>query len=409
MVMFPLFVPWFLIGLVASSSHQQQNQQEDDSSAADRYLKPFSLDLHDFPQTGRGIRTLVDRSPGDILLQVPVDDTIAVSKLKDRLPITTSSDITEEQLLALGVLLLRNENHPYVSTMLPQEHFSVWTLPPDLWDHLCLPKCYRESFQATRRMVRDFCQTETADLADDGLWAFSMVRSRSIAVPELGGNNNKLPLALIPGLDLFNHAFEAGTSLQLKDDNWTLASSKSYRAGDQIYLSYGDDKDNWKLLLAYGFSIPNNNNPNALVFWTWEELLQAAGRVRPSMFPEHVRQSLLQHPQLQMYTAKTENRATFSYDAKAKEPRESLQNGLTMVSSLATQLGFPHDEEALPKDVLEQLLQNRLADLQNCRAKSMGATTIPSEWKPFLDSVQVALEEEEAYLVSATGSASTEK
>jgi hypothetical protein len=287
MFLLPLIVPWFLIaGLVASSS-KPQHPEEDGTTVPDSYLKPFDLQLHDFPQTGRGIRTLIDRSPGDILLKIPVEDTITIRKVQAHLQdvFDISHPYTEEQLLALGLLLLRDEHHPYVSsTMLPKEHFSVWNLPGDLWaNSLCLPRCYRESFQATRNMVlEDFAKTINGKYStQDVLWAFSMVRSRSIAVPELKEanddqeENSPPPLALIPGLDLFNHAFEAGTLLQLADDQWTLTSSKSYTAGDQIYLSYGDDKDDWKLLLTYGFS-SFDNNPNALVFWTWEDLLEAA-------------------------------------------------------------------------------------------------------------------------------------
>lgn len=52
---FPLFAPWIWFGLVASSlSHEDK---EEDLVIIDRYLRPFSLELYDFPQTGRGIRT----------------------------------------------------------------------------------------------------------------------------------------------------------------------------------------------------------------------------------------------------------------------------------------------------------------------------------------------------------------
>lgn len=395
---------------MASSSQQQQPQPENGSTAADRILKPFSLELHDFIDTGRGIRTLVNRSAGDIVLKVPVEDTITTTKLKDlgALSATATVAITQEQQLALGLGWLKrnhNKKHPYVPTMLPKEYYGIWTLPPKLWDELCLPSCYSESFQATRDMVQDFQKAYDED-DKSLLWAFSMVRSRSMAVPELTSNNeNEFSLALIPGLDLFNHAFDAGTVLQLHENHWTLTSSKSYRAGDQIYLSYGNDKDNWKFLLTYGFSIPKN--PNALVFWTWQELLGAAGMVRPAMFPEHTIQTLLQHPQLQQYTKNTEDRATFSFDCNTQSPRESLQNGLTLIGSLATQLGFPNDD-ALTKDVLDQLLQNRLAELQTCHDK-MTTSDIPLEWKAFWESVQLALNEEETYLRAAIASGTGSK
>jgi hypothetical protein len=354
-----------------------------------------------------------DRAPGDILLQIPVEEMITnnnVLSLKQQPQ--QSSLWTEEQRLAIALLWKKTrESNPYVMSVLPKEHFSFWTLPSDLWNEMMLPRCYRESFQATRSMILEFgtslLQQDSKDTnysLEDTLWAFSMVRSRSIAVPEFQSEDTStLPLALIPGLDLFNHVFDAGTLLQLESSpppgnpnrHWTLTSSKSYTAGDQIFLSYGDDKDNWKLLLTYGFAVPSN--PNSLVFWTWEDLLDAAGHVRPSVFPERVRKQLFQHPQLyEVYSKPSENRASFSYNAKTQTQRESLQTGLQMLDNLAVQLGHDGDT-TLSKDVLRQLIMNRLEDVKNS-IHSITLMTVPLEWKSFVQSVLLALQEEESYL-----------
>jgi len=384
-------------------------------STADKYLKPFDLELYDFPDTGRGIRTLVDRSPGDILLQVPVEDTITAIDNNDEY-----ISLSQEQQLAMTLLHhlrtdQKNKHHPYVSTVLPKDHYAIWNLPESMWEELKLPRCYRESFLATRQMVQEFVSSgadEDGSSQKDRMWAFSMVRSRSIAVPELESSSSTtntkqesstVPIALIPGLDLFNHQFDAGTLLQLMDQptgpaaHWTLTSSKSYSSGDQIYLSYGDEKDNWKLLLTYGFCLAtaDNNNPNALIFWTWQDLLEAAGNVRPSVFPARVQQSLLQHPQLyETYTVLSEQRASFSYNGKAKEPRESLVTGLQMMENLAVQLGQPHDE-SLGKDILEQLLENRRSELKvSIESVKSVEKDAEEKWQPFLASLRFALEEE---------------
>jgi hypothetical protein len=348
------------------------------------------------------------------LLEIPVKDTITLQQMSDVISELMSGSQsatqswTEEQLLAVVVLLLKNKNHPYVSVTLPEEHYSFWTLPSDLWNQIILPRCYRESFQATRSSVLDFCATslpiEEVSLQDK-LWAFSMVRSRSISVPELQSNSKidgDAPIGLVPGLDMFNHAFESGTLLQLNgiDETesgrqWTLSSSKSYKTGDQIFLSYGDEKDNWKLLLVYGFAIPQN--PNPLVFWTWQDLLEAAGQVRPMVFPERAQKQLLKHPQLyETYTKLSENRASFSYNAHMKAPRESLENGLLMISNLAAQLGHDNDN-ALSQDVMNQLIRNRLQELK-VSLNSIEEISVPSEWTPFLESMSLTLKEEEAYL-----------
>lgn len=345
---------------------------------------------------------LVDRSPGDILLQVPVEDTItAINSITSQ---NEDISLSQEQQLAMTLLHLRDqENHPYVSTQLPKDHYAIWNLPESIWDELQLPRCYRESFLATRQIVQEFASSSVdGRLLKGRSWAFSMVRSRCTAVPELKASpsatnlkqeSSTVPIALLPALDLFNHQFDAGTLLQLNGTTWTLTSSKSYSSGDQIYLSYGDEKDNWKLLMTYGFALADN--PNALIFWTWQDLLEAAGKVRPSVFPPRVQQSLLKHPQLhETYTVLSEQRATFSYDGKAKEPRESLVNGLQMMENLAVQLGQPHDA-SLGKDILKQLLENRSNELKaSIEAVQLTEGQAKNEWQSFLSSLILVLEEE---------------
>jgi hypothetical protein len=406
------------------------------SNAADHYLNPFSLELFNFELTGRGIRTNENRNEGDLLLEIPLEDTITTARVPSSLFDDHHGD-DEEERLALGLLWFRDvQKSPYVTQVLPKKHYAIWTLPDELWQQIassCLPRCYMESFQATRDRVSEFAQRvlgnkghEQSEKQEqlqriysegDLLWAFSMVRSRSVAVPELQPaftidseddlTSQQVPLALIPGLDLFNHGFGSATKLQLIDDKtssrndinkrqhvWVLSSSEAFQAGDQVFLSYGDEKDNWKLLLTYGFSVPNN--PNSLVFWSWQDLLDAANKCRPAIFSERVCSQLMKHPQLQAYTIPSESRATFSYDAKQGEPRESLSNGLAMLLNLSTQLGHPSDN-SLPMDVLDELKRCRLQELRDSQARLdaiLRSMKEPNEWMPFMESLQVALKQE---------------
>ncbi|CAJ1946454.1 unnamed protein product, partial [Cylindrotheca closterium] len=174
MILLSLFSPhWWLLGLSilslsSSSSSSSDNSGTDNKNDGllliDKYLKPFDLELHNFPDTGRGIRTIVDRSPGDILLQVPVEDTI-IADINNVTKISRNeyyNSLSQEQQLALTVLYhLRsggddqrddNHHHPYVSTILPKEHYAIWNLPESIWDDLELPRCYRETLLATRQM-----------------------------------------------------------------------------------------------------------------------------------------------------------------------------------------------------------------------------------------------------------------
>ena len=394
------------------------------SDTEQKYLQPFGLELksnNDGDDDYRSVQTLNDRSAGDILLEIPLQDTITVDSIRSRLASCNSKEteevVDEEDALALGLLRLRQEvSDPYIRNVLPQQHYNMWTLPGDLWKEVSdlMPRCYSETFGATRQRVNKFAtqiaESKNFDFSiDDVLWVFSMVRSRSLAVPELNDNpsGDGIALALIPGLDLLNHEFGSGTQLQLVEgesessSKWVLTSSDSIAAGSEVFLSYGDEKDNWKLLLTYGFALPSN--PNAVVFWSWRDLLDAANTARPDTFSERVCKQLMRHPQLEAYTVLSEQRATFSYDVKANAPRESLANGLIMLNSLAGQLGKPEpDGDVLGQQVLEALLSRRLEELQDGQSRlnalegSLGDEH--SEWKPLLESLRIALQAEQEQL-----------
>mmetsp|Transcript_27364 Transcript_27364/g.54784 ORF Transcript_27364/g.54784 Transcript_27364/m.54784 type:complete len:201 (-) Transcript_27364:127-729(-) len=122
-----------------------------------------------------------------------------------------------------------------------------------------------------------------------------------------------------------------------------------------------------------------------------------------SNFSERVRRSLLMHPQLQLYVTLSEERATFSLDTKTKLPRESLQNGLTMLCSLANQLGFPNDD-LLERDILNCLIQKRVDDLRKCLEGFDNGRTMfqgpDSDWLPFFKALELNLKDELSLLAA---------
>jgi hypothetical protein len=91
---------------------------------------------------------------------------------------------------------------------------------------------------------------------------------------------------------------------------------------------------------------------------------------------------------------------------KLKKVQVSLHTGLTLLTSLATQLGFPQDDGALPQEAMKQLLHNRMAELQECRrVQDVNKNNVPSKWRPFLNAVRLTLEKEEDYLSAAVATA----
>jgi len=96
----------------------------------------------------------------------------------------------------------------------------------------------------------------------------------------------------------------------------------------------------------------------------------------------------------------TEARATFSLDAATRTPRESLKNGLTMLVSLASQLGFPKDE-SLAQDVLDYLLEERVQVLSACLQEFEKPSVLSNDWDSFWSSIQLTLMEELTSIKSA--------
>lgn len=109
--------------------------------------------------------------------------------------------------------------------------------------------------------------------AESFAWAFSTLRARCLPPADAGPG-----IALIPGLDLVNHASDAGPAwtpargsgggllaaaaaaagVGGKADAETaaamaLVAGRAYAAGEQLYGSYGEDKLDSQIALDYGF------------------------------------------------------------------------------------------------------------------------------------------------------------
>jgi hypothetical protein len=414
-----LFVPSLLLLLSANGS---------------RFLRPFDLQLCEFDETGRGIQTLIDRAPGDTLMEIPNDCVVTSRKLFERYPIlseklegcdtmeheeesSSSFYLSDEEVLVAGICLLKLDEDDYISS-LPTSHASIITLPCNEWRNIStyLPNCYRTTLQATRNWSKRACskirslfdrdeatRRSTSSLSEkDILWACSMVRSRSIAVPELKeevitDGKRPPPRALFPGIDLLNHKAGAKTQLELTNKNvWKVTTPEKHTKGDQVFLSYGDDKDNWKLLLTYGFCL--RNNPQHIIFFDLDDLIEAAMEC-PSLgavITPRVKQSLMSHPQLSsLYTGISENRGTFSYDANIQAPRESLQNGLALLTSVARQLGSTEDSSVLATQLFQKLIERRRNELQIAVSKIPNNVIVDKPpWEGFVSSLELVLKQE---------------
>ncbi|MCJ1250822.1 hypothetical protein MMC30_008050 [Trapelia coarctata] len=89
----------------------------------------------------------------------------------------------------------------------------------------------------------------------DYMHADALYRSRAMDLPSTG-------LALVPVIDMANHASGAATNAHYDTDSngnavLILWGGKSPKDGEEIVITYGDDKGACEMLFSYGFIDPN--------------------------------------------------------------------------------------------------------------------------------------------------------
>ena len=395
-------------------------------------LHAFDLQVVSFPETGRGLQTTKDRSPGDVLIIVDMDSTLTASSMLSRFPSIRevaeysvkkfNRRLTDEQILSLGLLRLRQDGDRYACS-LPELQYSVLFMPDEM--KRCFPRCYQQLVDATYSYVIGLCENacqvlkcssqEPSFSLEDFCWAFATVRSRSVG---LAGASNSLDdqelidlggggecRAMLPAFCLLNHRIGARSSLEFSASRqeWTLRSMDAYQAGDQVFISYGDERDNLKTLLTYGFCV--RGNPKALAFFDVDDLLHACASVRPNIFPPHILGLL--RKQLQQAG---NDCALFAFDGVCKKPKLNLAGGLHMMKSLAEKLlltastasavDLENLTATLEQETLDCMIKERKTELHKCleTINSLEGNLGDVGWEGFLSSVRVLIDEEHGFL-----------
>ena len=379
------------------------------------HLRLFNLQLHPFPETGRGIRTTRDRNENELVLAIGAEQVVTSASILAKYPRINdaakagSQVLTDEQVLSLGICHLRHDHDEYASSL--PDQYSVLTMPEHLKS--CVPLTYAKVIDATQEYAVDMYESSCDALraADEDtalyipslvefLWAFATVRSRSVGVdfehtlgdrirPGGGGQFR----AMIPGFDLLNHRVGTKSTLQLQGtDQWELRSICSYQAGDQVFISYGDDRDNLKLMLTYNFCIAEN--PEMLVFFDVDDLLQGCASARPTLFHPL---TVAQLKQLVTRVGGEEmSRTLLAYDGRTRLPTSILNAHLGMVTQICEQLGGASAAEHFPQETLACMLQTRAREINTCLERlDVALTQVGHEWNGMGDAIRLLLTEEE--------------
>lgn len=378
-----------------------------ESSWLSSQLDKYGLSAHDFETTGRGLRTLRDRAPGDVVIAVSQRDGLTASSLIDRFPEilgralkgNSGLKLSDEQVMSIGLLLLKWEENPYVSS-LPERQYSVLEMPDSILN--CLPRAYQKIILAYRNYVQRLYESllDVVDMMvsfEDFRWAFATVRSRCVGMEEeddcriITGGERRV---MLPAFDLLNHKFEAQAVLEYSStqQSYVLKTNDAYTKGDQIFISYGE-RDNLNMLMTYGFC--TFGTPDAAAFFDIDDLLSACSLARPIFFPE-----LVQNQLRGLVRKLGKERDVYGLDGKTGEPRKSLQVGLTMMADIEKQFLVQCDESFLD-DVFKALLSTRKAEIQakiEIVDRTLTNETSSVAWIPILRSIRTLLREELDYL-----------
>lgn len=296
------------------------------------------LTVSAFPFTGRGLNAKRNLSAHDLIIELPhqclvsyltleSDDRFAAMFNPNELE-TAKSVVTFQSLLALyllhQVLLgIDSEWLPYIRTL--PESFStpyflkkteLYFLPENLLERIVEQnETVKSNFQALMNLLKPE-EREKFEL-ETFKWAYFVCNSRSVFIsasslePLVDRSKFKelltdsANMALAPYLDLLNHSDKAITKSQLTHSEGSIAkSSEKIKSGtfqlgyqlqtmkpvkkfDQIFINYGN-YNNSKLLLEYGFVLPNNEMD--FLEFTLEDIqsyLKAHTELRTLLIPKH--------------------------------------------------------------------------------------------------------------------------
>jgi hypothetical protein len=87
-------------------------------------------------------------------------------------------------------------------------------------------------------------------------WFIINTRTFYYVTPEMESYSPDDRLALLPIADLFNHA-DTGCRVSFSSDGFDITADRDYRAGEEIFISYGSHSNDF-LLAEYGFILMEN-------------------------------------------------------------------------------------------------------------------------------------------------------
>ncbi|KAK4148148.1 uncharacterized protein C8A04DRAFT_33652 [Dichotomopilus funicola] len=267
-----------------------------------------SLELADFPLTGRGVKTLKPFKDGETILTIPssilwtVEHAHADPLLGPALR-AAQPPLSVEDTLAIYLLFVRARESGYEGlrshvAALPESYSSSIYFEEDELEVCAGTSLYTITKQLEQSIEEDHRALVVRLLAlnpdlfpldkftlEDYKWALCTVWSRAMDFVLPGGKSIRL---LAPFADMLNHSPDVKPChvYDPSSGNLSVLAGKDYEAGDQVSIYYGSIP-NSRLLRLYGFVLPDNPNdsydlvlsthPSAPLFKQKQKLWTSAG------------------------------------------------------------------------------------------------------------------------------------
>ena len=233
--------------------NQRDNKRQNSDFQVTELLQWMSLDtplqLFNFPQSGRGLKTPKAIAKGDSLIAIPIPKLVTRKMLETRFPRHYSTHLMLTSFLIRESLNECSSWKTYLKSLPTTYDVPYFDLTQDL-QHC--PSYLKPHFQTQLDLVhRNFESTDFKDLALFA-WAWFTVNTRGVYFKD--GFDN---LALAPFLDMFNHDPSVQVQSQVVKNSYVLIAENDTPAEQQVFINYGPH-DNLKLYLEYGFVLSQN-------------------------------------------------------------------------------------------------------------------------------------------------------
>ncbi|KAF2417701.1 putative histone-lysine N-methyltransferase [Tothia fuscella] len=238
------------------------------------------LELADFSDTGRGVRTLRQFEKGETILTIPhrvlwtvkhaYADPILGPALLSAQPLLSVDDTLVTYILFVRSRGFGDGLASHVAALPANYTSSIFFTEAEL------EFCAGSSLYATTKQLDQQIEADYKELVvrllgpwpelfpldkftiEDYKWATCTIWSRAMDFKLPSGDSIRL---LAPFADMLNHSSEVEQchTYDVSSGNLSILAGKDYKPGDQVYINYGPIPNN-RLLRLYGFVLPGNPN-----------------------------------------------------------------------------------------------------------------------------------------------------